>query len=291
MKFRYSIFPAAAIAAFALSVSPSAAQSSGGRQAISPPTPAPRFDHSGFDAVVRRHVGEDGLVDYAALLKDRKPLDDYLALLGTVTGAQFARWPRNEQMAYYINAYNAITLARIIDRYPPTGLGLIWPRVSIKNISGVWDKLTNRVAGEMLTLDDIEHKRLRANYNDPRIHAAVNCASISCPLLWNRAYSAAKLDEELDEASRRFARDPKRNRIDAAKKEIEISKIFDWYADDFKQCETETPKLAGARGAKGKFAGAIGYLVRFGDPAVAEFLKSGDYDIEIADYDWSLNGK
>lgn len=249
------------------------------------------FDHADYDAIVRKHVGEDGSVDYEALLAGRKPLDAYVARLGEVAREEFTAWPRNEQMAYYINAYNAVTLLRIINHYPPTGFGILAPKVSIKNIDGVWKGIENRIGGEEITLDVLEQKRLRPLYEDPRIHAAINCASTSCPKLWNRAYTAADLDEQLDEASRRYARDPIRNLIDPARKIVHVSKILDWYRDDFLKFEADVPKVADARGAKGKFAGGIGFLSRYVEPEIAEFLKSGDYDFEVLKYDWSLNGK
>lgn len=247
------------------------------------------FDHSDFDAILRARVDSGGLVDYEGLLADRAALDAYVARMGDVERASLDSRRREERMAFWINAYNAITLARILDHWPPKGLGLIHPKLSIRNIDGVWDKLTTRVAGAEITLDAIEHEILRPEFGDPRIHAAIVCASIGCPALRNRAYTAENLDAQLDRAARDFVRDPSKNLVDRDAKVVELSPIFKWFAEDFAAQASEVPSAA--EGKLAKYAGGLGFLARHASEEDAEFLRSGDYKAKYGDYDWSLNAQ
>lgn len=246
------------------------------------------FDHSGLDAVLRKHVDTSGMVDYSGLLKDRKPLDDYIALLGAADRKAVQGWPRNEQMAFYINAYNAITIQRIIDHYPPKGSGLWWPKISIKNISGVWKRIKTPVAGRNLTLDQIEHDILRPVYKDARVHCVIVCAAMSCPIIEAEAYTAEGLEERLDRAARRFVSDHSKNDIDPQSRLVTISSVFDWFAEDFESYASEVPAAAKGPRKMRSLAGSLGFIARY-NPEAREFLRSGDYKVKIADYDWSLN--
>lgn len=248
---------------------------------------APAFDHADFDAVLKKRVDAKGFVDYAGLHADRAALDAYAARLGTAGPAELAAWPEPDQIAFYINAYNAITLVRIIDHYPPTGSDPKLPKVSIRNIDGAWDKIKNRVAGEEITLDHLEHEILRKRWKEPRIHMAIVCAGASCPRLRNEAYTGAKLEEQLNSQSEDFVRDATKNNIDAAANIVTLSPIFDWYWGDFWQTKGEAPSLKGGE----KRAGPIGFVILHGDPAAKDFLRKGGYEIRNGTYDWSLNGR
>ncbi len=247
------------------------------------------FDHSGYDAVLKAYVDDAGQVDYVGLGKDRAGLDAYVGALGRENQAQVAAWGRADQMAFYINAYNAITLARIINHYPPKGSGLLHPKISIRNISGVWDKITNPVGGDNLTLEDIEHKILRVKYKDPRIHAALVCAAISCPNLAREAYTGARLEEQLDREAANFARNSAKSDVRPDEKRVYLSSIFDWFPEDFEHLASAVPAATKAGGKTAELAGGVGFIEKFGDPADAEFLRSGDYKVKVLDYDWSLN--
>lgn len=247
------------------------------------------FDHSGYDAVLKAYVDDAGQVDYAGLGKDRAGLDAYVAALGRENQAQIAAWSRADQMAFYINAYNAITLARIINHYPPKGIGLLHPKISIRNISGVWDKITNPVGGEDVTLEEIEHEILRAKYKDPRIHAALVCAAISCPNLAREAYTGARLEEQLDREAANFVRDSAKSDVRPDEKRVYLSPIFDWFKEDFEHLASDVPGAADAGGKVGELAGGLGFVAKFGDPADAEFLRSGQYKVKLLKYDWTLN--
>jgi hypothetical protein len=152
------------------------------------PLRAQRFDHSALDTVLADFV-QDGRVDYAALKVGRGVLDRYLSRVAAVTDEEFASWPKGEQLAYLINAYNAYVLETVIDNYPIEGSSFFkkltspkrfaFPSNSVRHIDGVFDGIKHRVAGSEMTLDDIEHGTLRSEYNDPRIHFALVCAGRS----------------------------------------------------------------------------------------------------------------
>lgn len=194
------------------------------------------FDHShkDWDSVLKKYQNVQGFVRYKALKADSAKdgnhlFEKYLTSIQEVRAKEFASWSREQQMAFLINAYNALTVKLIINHYPIT---------SIKKIGGIFTKpwgmeFFSLFGGEIKSLDPIEHKWLRPKYKDYRIHAAVNCASYSCPPLRREAYVAEKLDEQLNEQMTAWLQDKERNNVDLAHKDFEVSKIFDWYKDDF----------------------------------------------------------
>jgi hypothetical protein len=239
-------------------------------------TPAPAaFDHADFDALLKKHMTGDR-VDYAALKAGRAPLDAYVDRVAKVAKDEFAKWPRDEQMAFWINAYNALTLRSIVDAYPINGSALsIHPRNSIRQIDDVWKK-KHKVASQEVSLDDIENGILRKQWKDPRIHAAINCASKGCPALRDEAFTAAKLNDQLEDQMRKFVVDAARNTIDPKAKKVEVSSIFKWFGEDF--------------GAKQDERAILGFLAKFGPSDWKPFLAAFDPDdVDFRDYDWSLN--
>jgi len=229
--------------------------------------PAQAFDHGAWNALVQAHVvvlpGQHASqVDYAGMARDRKALKAYLDSLSKVPAAEFEGWPKNERKAFLINAYNAFTVEKILTRWP--------------DIASIWDfgKIFGNpfkddffsLFGEKYTLDRIEHGTLRkpGAYDDPRVHFALNCASIGCPMLREEAYVAARLDAQLDEQAVRFLSDRSRNRFRDGR--LEVSKIFDWFKEDFEPREKYFAQ----------YAQVLGYP---GGPVPIDFL----------DYDWSLN--
>ena len=218
------------------------------------------FDHGPWGEVLTAHVDAAGWVDYAALKADHATLDRYIAALAVVDVDAL----RNdaERMAYWVNAYNAITVA---------GLVRFYPTKSIRDHSGFWDRVLTNCGGKDVSLNDIEHKTLRL-MGDPRIHVAINCASVSCPALLNVPYTGAKLDAQLDEQSRKFLADPTRNRVTDSTEQAQISKIFDWFGEDF---------------AVEPYVGVRGFVRAFA-PTGVSLVESFDYG--YLDYDWSLNG-
>ena len=182
-----------------------------------------KLDHGIYAELLALHV-QDGVVDYAGFKKDEKKLDLYLSVLESTDANTL---PRNEQMAYYINVYNAWTIKLILSGYPGVE--------SIKDLGGFfsspWKKEFVRLKGETVTLDQIEHEILRPTYKDPRIHFAVNCASKGCPPLIAEPYDGNRLDEQLDRSARDFINNPEKNNLAGDK--LYVSKIFKWFSEDF----------------------------------------------------------
>jgi hypothetical protein len=182
----------------------------------------PKMDHSAWDRLLQKHVSALGNVSYEGFKKDQVVLDAYLNSLSATIPE--SNWTRNEAMAYWINAYNAYTIKLMLNNYPLK---------SIMDVNGgkAWDLKFIDLKGEKYSLNNMEHDILREKYFDPRIHFAVNCASISCPKLSNSAYFAEGLDAKLDKAAKEFINNSSKNDISAYV--AQISKLFDWYKDDF----------------------------------------------------------
>jgi hypothetical protein len=247
---------------------------------------AQAFDHGhgAWTALLRKHVvllggGQASQLRYAGMQADRAALQAYLGQLSAVGEAAFAAMPRAQQMAFLINAYNAYTVELILTRYPRLE--------SIRDLGGFlskpWAIRNIPLLGRTLTLDEIEHERLRARgrYDDPRVHFAVNCASVGCPMLREEAYVADRLQAQLDEQARRFISDRSRNRYNSTRGRLEVSKIFDWYGEDF------------ALGHQG-IASLRALMARHADlladaPSDRERIRNQAVDIAFLDYDWKLN--
>ncbi len=212
-----------------------------------------RVDHTTWDHLLKKHVDTEGNVDYKNFASDTALLDGYLKALAENPIANDA--DKNEKLAYYINLYNAGTVKLILDNYPLT---------SIKNIFRPWGKEWITIGKDTYSLGDIEHKILR-RMDEPRIHFAINCASYSCPRLWNRAFTASQLETQLEKAAREFVNDPKRNKILSQK--VQVSEIFKWFKKDFTK-----------RGS------LVDYLNRYSETDIDKKAK-----INYLDYDWSLN--
>ncbi len=218
--------------------------------------------HGEWDALVKKHVSKNGMVDYQGFLKDKKQLQVYLDKLSA--NKPTSKWSKNEKMAFWINAYNAFTVKLILDNYPIKSIKDI--KRGIPFVNSVWDIAFIPMGKEKIDLNYIEHTILRKEFKDPRIHAAINCASFSCPLLRNEAYYASRLDEQLNDAMRRFVNDPQRNQLD--KSNIKISKIFSWFAGDFK-----------VNGSS-----VVDYLNKYAKKRVQSNAK-----IDFLEYQWELN--
>jgi Protein of unknown function, DUF547 len=249
-------------------------------------TQTPDFDrsHAAWTALLRKHVklvrrGQATQVNYAGFAADRAVLKVYLDSLSAVTPAAFVGWTPAERQAFLINAYNAFTVELILTRYPDLK--------SIKDLgsllSNPWKPKWIPLLGSKVSLDDIEHimLRKRGDYDDPRVHFAVNCASVSCPALREEAFVAARLDAQMDEQTLRFMSDRSRNRYNVQRGRLELSKIFDWYGEDFR---------LGHRGVTSLPAFAARYAEALADaPADRERIRAARVDIAFTDYDWALN--
>jgi hypothetical protein len=220
------------------------------------------IEHAPWARLLAEFVDEKGRVAYARLstsANDRQSLRVYLGQLAQ-TGKTPAAGP--ERLASLINAYNALTISWILENYPVRSIR------STRNPFGGrrWD-----IGGKQVSLDDIEHTMLRPTAGF-RVHAAISCASRSCPPLSREAYTAGTLDAALDVAMRRWLARGDLNRFLPGRREVEVSKVFRWFKEDFEHA-----------------GGLRAVLARFAPQEYAEFLSKGDYDVDYLDYDWSLN--
>lgn len=217
-------------------------------------------DHAPFDAILK-DVVQDERVDYAKVKSDHAAaLEKYLDALAAADPAGMSR---DEQLAYYINLYNATMIKAVVDR---GGAAAFKP--SDGDYAVFKDKIV-RLREGTISLNDLENDIVRKRFNDARIHAALNCAALSCPPILPRAYAAADLNQTLDENVRRWLSDPARNQVDRKARKLRLSRIFDWYAPDF--------------GGKEKAAAWV--AEKLGEPSLAA------YAVEYLEYDWTLNAR
>ncbi len=199
----------------------------------------PTFDHTHapWTALLKKHVvvlrgGQATQVRYAGFSRDRKLLQAYLGTLSAVSESAFKSFSTVQQQAFLINAYNAYTVELILTKYPDLA--------SIRDLGSLlatpWKRKWVSLLGTTVSLDDIEHEMLRkrGRYDEPRIHFAVNCASIGCPALREEAFVGERLEAQLEEQTVRFLSDRSRNRYNAERTRLDVSKIFDWYGEDFR---------------------------------------------------------
>ncbi|MEJ6079501.1 DUF547 domain-containing protein [Vibrio sp. 1-Bac 57] len=221
--------------------------------------------------------GHSTAVDYAAFKSQESELQVYLDKLSEVSRADFDAWSKEKQLAFLINAYNAWTVEFILTEYPDLE--------SIKDLgslfSSPWDKKFIPLLGKKISLNNIEHDLIRGSdrYNDPRIHFAVNCASIGCPALREEAYTADNLEQQLTQQTERFLTDTSRNYIKGDS--FYLSSIFKWYGDDFE---------VGFRGTKSiqSFIGLYAEALTL-NTQQALTLKNQDFNVKFLDYNWKLN--
>lgn len=185
--------------------------------------------HETFSRLLREHVRENGNVDYPGFIKDSVKLNAYLKLLSEHPPQK--AWTRDEQMAFWINAYNAFTIKLITQYYPVKSIKDIGSRIQIPFVNTPWDIKFITIGKSRYDLNNIEHGILRKRFDDPRIHMVLVCASKSCPVLLNEAYDAARLDTQLTNQTKVFLEDPSRNQLSA--RQPRLSMIFTWYAMDF----------------------------------------------------------
>ncbi|QJR16642.1 DUF547 domain-containing protein [Usitatibacter palustris] len=240
--------------------------------------------HKAWDDLLKKHVkyvqnGNASRVDYAGFAKDRAAFKAVTDSYSKVTRAEFDAWTKPQQQAFLINAYNAFTIEKILTRYPNIK--------SIRDFGTVfgnpWKDKFFTLFGQPAYLDQVEHEILRKEgvYDEPRVHVAVVCASIGCPMLANDAFTAEKLDAQLEAGMRRFLSDRTRNRYSAATGKLELSKIFDWYGKDFEK---------GHRGYTSVKATAAKYADLLADkPEERAIVREQKADVAFLEYDWSLN--
>jgi hypothetical protein len=221
-------------------------------------------DHALYAELLEKYV-HNGMVEYRGFKNEETKLDQYLKVL---EDTDIKKLSRNEQFAFYINAYNAWTIKLILTGYP--GIK------SIKDLGSIfgspWKKQIARINGDIITLDHIEHGILRPDFKDPRVHFAINCAAKSCPPLRPEPYRADILEQQLDEMARAFINDSRRNRLEG--RTLYVSSIFKWFSEDFDN-------------------DVVGFFLKYAQGDLKKQLEDGKSKIKVKylDYDWSLNGK
>jgi Protein of unknown function, DUF547 len=225
--------------------------------------------------VLQRFVTVEGRVRYAALKADPAQLDAFLAGIAAGAPTDLAALPRADRIAFWINAYNAITLKTIVANYPIRPHGLFswrYPSSSIRQIPGAWTNREWTVLGERVSLDDIENRELRAAFAEPRVHMALVCAARGCPPLRNEPYGGARLDQQLDDQARRYLASPAGMRVQPGGRGVAVSSIFTWFAGDFV-----------------KTGGVRAFLARYAPAADRAAVADASTRITYLDYDWTLN--
>ncbi|WP_272150798.1 DUF547 domain-containing protein [Tenacibaculum aiptasiae] len=215
---------------------------------------------STFDALLKKHVSTKGNVNYKAFKKDEVKLQSYLDYLAKTSPKK--SWSAAKTKAFWVNAYNAYTIKLILDHYPLKSILKIK-----KKGKDAWSIPFAKVGGKSYTLNHIEHEILRKDYNDPKIHVGVNCASGSCPQLGNFAFTEANYEAKTKDLMKKFINDTNRNKI--SKNKVELSKIFEWFKGDFTK--------------KGSL---IDFLNKYSNTKIDPKAK-----VRFLEYDWSLNGK
>jgi len=221
--------------------------------------------HRNFTDILQNYV-LNGLVDYKALKQDKK----FEAYLNQLADTDPSRLSEKEELTFWINAYNAFTLKIILENFPLQSINDI--KFGEKS---VWDSDFILINNKKYSLNDIEHKILRVKFNEPRIHFAIVCASISCPVLRNQAYEAEKLDNQLQEQAVKFLRDNRRNSFDTINKKADISKLFEWFGEDFGKSDTEV----------------LIYISKFLPDNVRNNIIQNTkvWSVSYKKYDWNLN--
>ena len=234
-----------------------------------PGVPAATFDHSKFDQALKKYVDNKGLVDYNAIAKDR----DFSEYMQSLQTARVEELSRDGQLAFWINAYNAVTIDKVIKKKPKKSVRETF-------IPGVWTAtkfFTSRehiVAGKRLSQDDIEHEILRKQFKDPRIHFAIICASMGCPPLPRIAYTEKNVQTRLEEETQEYLNSPRGTRIDRPENTLHVSKLFDWFSSDFIN----------------KSGSTVAFMQPYLHEEVRIFLER-DPMISYLGYNWALNAQ
>jgi hypothetical protein len=253
---------------------------------------AQSFDHShaAFSVLLKKHVvlvegGKTSKVNYVEFGKDQAALKSYLDSLSKVSEAEFNGWTKPQRMAFLINAYNGFTVELILQNYPTK---------SIKDIGGTFDDRWKRkffkLLGQDSYLNKIEHEMLRkpGAFDEPRVHFAVNCASIGCPALRDEAFTADKIDKQLEEQTTRFLSDRSRNRYETKSGKLEVSMIFKWFKEDwesgYKGFDGKTPAIKSREDYFARYAKLLADA-----PLDQQKVADGKAGISFMDYDWSIN--
>jgi len=254
-----------------------------GGSARQPPAGEPL--HRPLDRLLDLYV-RDGFVYYNALKADHTTLDRYVTALGAVPPGEVAGWPRERQLAFWINAYNALVLQDVARHYPIRGTAPQYPPNSIRQISGVFERTAHRVAGRALTLDAIE-KSVLPGLRDPRAYLALGRGAAGSGRLRSEAYDGERLEEQLRVVARETVSRPWLFRIDQLRRQVQLSPIFGWHEAEF---------VAAYPGAPGRFEGrspieraVLAFVEPYLMPAEVAYLQDNRFEVRYQDFDWALN--
>ena len=236
------------------------------------------YDHSLWDQFLKTYVNDKGEVDYASVQAHPEPLYAYLDQISSLNVKDFISWPREERLALTLNLYHAGVIYQVIKHYPIK---------TIQEIPGVWDLPSVKIGKSVYSLNKVRDSLLIKEFRDEKINAALSSGARGFPVLRTEAFTGPKLEGQLYLAARAFVNDPVRNPIVAGKKRLQISRIFKWYAEDFKLD-------FGAPDEDGKFDvrenAVLGFLAYYlDDKSKIEYLETRNYKIKYPPFDWGLN--
>ena len=247
-------------------------------------------DSEPYDGILRDYVRE-GWIDYAGLLREQEVLDGYLAQLAQ---ADLEAATVDEQIAFWINAYNAGMLRMVLSHYPirrTSFLGLLYPENSIRQLGGAWDRDDVEIGGDRFSLNEIEHEILRRRFEEPRVLFALARGTRGSPQLRSEAYAAKALDRQLEDATRAFLANPENGlRVDPAGRTLWLSRIFSWYGRDFVPRDPRAEEVSPDNLSSSEAA-----VLRFVRPYLGEqaraVVDTGEFSLLYLPYDWRLNGQ
>lgn len=249
----------------------------------------PAFSASGYASLLQKYTTPEGWVRYRQLKTDRQELDGFVAALARLSREDYESWNEEEQLAFWINTYNALTLVTIVNHYPAQP-GLPGsppvPFQSIRQIPGVWDRLQFTVVGSPQNLNQIENQILRKRFDEPRIHMALVCAAKGCPPLRAELFEGAKLESQLEDQTRQFLSRPSNFRIDRAGRQVVLSSLFRWYGEDFVESFGTEEAFEGHSPVE---RAVLNFISPYLDAESRGYLAMATYRIGYLDYDWALN--
>lgn len=241
--------------------------------------------HSILTGELKKYVDSSG-VHYAKWKQHPQELDRYLAQLAAISADQYNRFNDNEKKALWVNAYNALIIRIVLDHYPIHGSKTYYPPDSARQIPNLWEAYRFKVAGRDVNLYDIEHKIIRKDFKDPRMHFVVVCASRGCPSLKSSAYTAATMERDLDAAARKFMTDTKHVEFDSEHKLLKVSKLFEWFPLDF--APPAGSKLPATPLSDDEIV--LSYALSFAPQEIQkDFADPKQIHVMYMEYDWSLN--
>jgi hypothetical protein len=243
--------------------------------------------HRPFDQLLDLNV-RDGLVYYRALKSDRGRLDRYVASLN-VPAATYAGWTREQQMAFWVNAYNALVLQAVIDRYPIRGRASAYPANSIRQVPGVFEQAKHRLAGRSVTLDDIE-KTILPEFKEPRLYLALGRGAVGSGRLRSEAYSGDRLMQQLDQLQAEFVNEQAMVKIDRDAGQVTVTPIVSWHEAEFVAAYDKGP--AGVFAQRSPIERSIvAFIAPRLLPLERDFVNKNEFRLGFQNFDWRLNDR